>query len=58
MAGELNTEINQLKIIVANKDDALKRLKELLSLAEIINAGTVTPALKSAIIAVYQAVNV
>jgi hypothetical protein len=57
MAGELNTEINQLKIIVANKQDALNRLKELLSLAEIINAGDVTPELKAAILAVYQAVS-
>lgn len=43
MAGELNTEINQLKIIIGTKTDVLERLRRLLHLAELANQGDVTP---------------
>lgn len=53
MAGELNTEINQLKIIIGTKTDVLERLRRLLHLAELANQGDVTPELKQALLDVY-----
>jgi len=55
MAGELTQEINQLKIKINSAKADIKSFEDLLTFAESINKGDVSPELEASLKASYQA---